>query len=123
MRRRDFITVFSAAVACSEITTTARAQSTAKTFVLIHGAYAGGWIWRRVSDQLEKKGHKVFAPTLTGLGERSHLLSKEINLDTHITDIVNVFKWEDINNACLVAHSYGGFPGSGAIEQIADRLS
>jgi hypothetical protein len=123
MRRRDFIAVCGAAMTFGEIATAAYAQSVAKTFVLVHGAYSGGWIWRRVSDLLEKKGHKVFTPTLTGLGERSHLLSKEINLDTHIIDIVNVFKWEDISDACLVAHSYGGFPSSGAIEQIADRLS
>ena len=57
----------------------ARAQSTRKTFVLVHGTFCGGWAWRRVSDRLEKNGHKVFAPTLTGLGERSHLLSKDIN--------------------------------------------
>src|SRR5205809_3159923 len=71
----------------------ARAQSARKTFVLVHGAWAGGWVWRRVADQLEQKGHKVFAPTLTGLGERSHLLTKDINLDTHIADIVNLIKW------------------------------
>jgi pimeloyl-ACP methyl ester carboxylesterase len=94
-----------------------------KTFVLIHGAWHGGWCWRRVSDRLEKQGHKVFAPTLTGLGERSHLLSKEINLDTHITDIVNLFKWEELRDVCLVAHSYGGWPTSGALEQIGDRVS
>ena len=100
------------------------AQTTAqKTFVLIHGAWHGGWCWRRVSDLLEKKGHKVFTPTLTGLGERSHLLSKDINLDTHITDVVNVFKWEDLKDVCLVLHSYGGWPGSGAIEQVGDRIS
>ena len=69
------------------------------------------------------QGHKVFTPTLTGLGERSHLLSTSINLDTHITDVVNVFKWEDLRDACLVVHSYGGWPGSGALEQIGDRVS
>jgi pimeloyl-ACP methyl ester carboxylesterase len=94
-----------------------------KTFVLVHGAWHGGWCWRRVSDLLERKGHKVFSPTLTGVGERSHLLSKDINLDTHITDIVNVFKWEDLRDVCLVVHSYGGWPGSGALEQIGDRVS
>ena len=81
-----------AAIAASGDTVgAARAQSAQKTFVLVHGALVGGWYWRRVSDLLEKKGHKVFSPTLTGLGERSHLLNKDINLDTHITDIVNVF--------------------------------
>ena len=89
----------------------------------MHGAWHGGWCWRRVADRLEAKGHKVFTPTLTGLGERSHLLSTSINLDTHITDIVNVFKWEDLRDACLVVHSYGGWPGSGALEQIGDRVS
>ena len=89
----------------------------------MHGAWHGGWCWRRVSDLLEKQGHKVFSPTLTGVGERSHLLSKDIVLDTHITDIVNVIKWEDLKDICLVVHSYGGWPGSGAIEQIADRIS
>src|SRR5881227_1047475 len=64
----------------------ARAQPARKTFVLVHGAWAGGWIWRRVADRLEQGGHKVFAPTLTGLGERSHLLSKDVDLDTHIAD-------------------------------------
>ena len=104
--------------------TPAMAQTSApKTFVLVHGAWHGGWCWRRVSDLLEKKGHKVFSPTLTGVGERSHLLSKDINLDTHITDIVNVFKWEELKDVCLVVHSYGGWPGSGALEQIGDRVS
>ena len=101
----------------------APAQTAPKTFVLIHGAWHGGWCWRRVSDLLEKKGHKVFAPTLTGLGERSHLLTKDVNLDTHIADIVNVVKWEDLRDVCLVVHSYGGWPGSGALEQIGDRVS
>jgi pimeloyl-ACP methyl ester carboxylesterase len=94
-----------------------------KTFVLIHGAWAGGWYWRRVSDLLEKKGHKVFSPTLTGLGERSHLLSKDISLGTHVTDIINVIKWEDLNDVCYVAHSYAGFPASGALDEIGERVS
>ena len=101
----------------------AQAQPNAKTFVLVHGAWHGGWCWRRVADLLERQRQKVFTPTLTGVGERSHLMSKDIVLDTHITDIVNVIKWEDLNNICLVVHSYGGWPGSGAIEQVLDRIS
>src|SRR5215217_8146582 len=97
--------------------------SAAKTFVLVHGAWHGGWCWRRVADLLERQGHKVFTPTLTGVGERSHLMSKDINLDTHITDIGNVFKWEDLRDVSLVVHSYGGWPGSGALEQIGERVS
>ena len=94
-----------------------------KTVVLVHGAWHGGWCWRRVADLLEKQGHKVYTPTLTGLGERVHLMSKDIDLNTHITDVVNVFKYEDLKDVCLVAHSYGGWPSSGALEQIADRVS
>jgi pimeloyl-ACP methyl ester carboxylesterase len=94
-----------------------------KTFVLVHGAWHGGWCWRRVADLLEARGHKVFAPTLTGLGERSHLLSAAINLDTHITDVVNVLKWEDLTDVILCGHSYGGWPITGAIEQALERIS
>src|SRR5216110_3284394 len=79
----------------------ANAQPTAPrhhTFVLVHGASQGGWCWRRVSDRLERRGHKVFTPTLTGLGERSHLMSRDVDLDLHITDVVNVIKWESLEN-------------------------
>ena len=120
--RRGMLAGATAAAGTAVLGTPAVAQN-AKTFVLVHGAYHGGWCWRRVSDLLEKRGHKVFSPTLTGLGERSHLLSKDTDLDTHITDIVNVIKWEDLKDTCLVVHSYGGWPGSGAVEQTLDRIS
>ena len=94
-----------------------------KTFVLIHGAWHGGWCWRRVADILESHGHKVYAPSLTGNGDRSHLLSKDVVLDTHIADIANLVIWEDLKDICLVAHSYGGWPASGALEQINDRAA
>ena len=92
--RRTVITATGAAAAAAlgGIAAPAQAQSGGKTFVLVHGAWHGGWCWRRVADMLEKKGHKVYTPTLTGVGERSHLMSKDINLDTHIADIVNLFK-------------------------------
>jgi pimeloyl-ACP methyl ester carboxylesterase len=93
------------------------------TFVLVHGAWHGGWCWRRVADLLERRGHEVFAPTLTGLGERSHLMSGSINLDTHIADVVNVLTWEDLHDVVLVGHSYGAWPISGAIEQTFDRIT
>lgn len=101
----------------------ARAQSAAKTFVLIPGAFCGAWYWRRVSDRLGKSGHKVHALTLTGLADRSHLMSKDTVLDTHIADIANLVEWEDLADICLVAHSYGGFPASGALERIGNRVS
>jgi pimeloyl-ACP methyl ester carboxylesterase len=103
--------------------TNAQAPTLAKTFVLVHGAWHGGWCWRRVSDLLEKKGHKVFSPTMTGLGERSHLLSKDIKLATHITDIVNVIKWENLKDIVLVGHSYGGVIISGVAEEAHDKIA
>jgi pimeloyl-ACP methyl ester carboxylesterase len=103
-------------------TTNPQAQTSAKTFVLVHGAWHGGWCWRRVSDLLEKKGHKVFAPTMTGLGERSHLLDPKVNLATHVTDIVNVIKWEGLSDIVLVGHSYGGVIISGVAEQLREAI-
>jgi len=99
------------------------AQDRGRTFVLVHGAWHGGWCWRHVADMLTAKGHRVYTPTLTGLAERSHLLSTSINLDTHIADIVNLFKWEDIAHAVLVGHSYGGWPISGAVENVLPQVA
>jgi len=100
-----------------------RAETAPKTYVLIAGAAGGGWQWRRVVDLLEGQGCKVFAPTLTGLGERSHLLNKDVGLDTHVTDIANVVRWEGLERVCLVAHSYAGWPCGAALDRIGDRVA
>ncbi|MGN6748919.1 MAG: alpha/beta fold hydrolase [Xanthobacteraceae bacterium] len=92
------------------------------TFVLVHGAWHGGWCWRRVADRLRRDGHVVFTPTLTGLGERSHLLSADIDLGTHIADIVNVMRWEGLSDVVLCGHSYGGFVISGVAEVMAAQI-
>lgn len=91
-------------------------------FVLVHGAFQGGWVYARVARLLREAGHDVYTPTLTGLGERSHLADRAINLDTHIQDIVNVFKYEDITDAVLCGHSYGGIVITGAAHEIAARI-
>ncbi|MGW1027855.1 alpha/beta fold hydrolase [Streptomyces sp. NPDC002577] len=96
--------------------------STRPPFVLLHGGRHGGWCWKRVASALRQAGHVVYTPTLTGLGERAHLLSPEIGLDTHVQDLVATFEFEDIRDAVLVAHSYGGVVASGAMERIADRV-
>jgi pimeloyl-ACP methyl ester carboxylesterase len=101
----------------------ASAQTGGKTFVLVHGAWHGGWCWRRVADRLSARGHKVFTPTMTGLGDRSHLLNDKIGLTTHITDIVNVIKWEGLTDIVLVGHSYGGFVITGVAEQMQPTIS
>ncbi|HON22836.1 MAG TPA: alpha/beta fold hydrolase, partial [Syntrophales bacterium] len=87
-------------------------------YVLVHGATAGGWIWSPVPELLRRQGHTVYTPTLTGLGERAHLLQPDIDLETHIDDIVGVFIYEDLRDAILVGHSYGGAVVTGVAEKI-----
>jgi len=93
-----------------------------KTFVLVHGAWHGGWCWRRIADRLQAQGHRVYRPTLTGLGERSHLMRAGVDLSTHIADIVNVFKFEQLADVVLCGHSYGGLVISGVAEQCAPAI-
>ena len=92
------------------------------TFVLVQGAWIGGWYWKRVREQLQAAGHDVFTPTLTGLADRSHLLSRDINLDTHILDIVNLIQWEERSDIVLCGHSYGGCVVTGVADQLPDRI-
>ena len=102
----------------------ARAAAAAKpsTFVLVHGAWHGGWCWKRVRATLQAQGHRVFTPTLTGLCERSHLLTREVNLTTHVNDVVNLIRWEELSNVVLLGHSYGGAVISGAVEAAPERI-
>ena len=93
-----------------------------QTFVLVHGAWHGGWCWSRVADALRSAGHAVHTPTLSGLGERRHLISPQINLDTHIEDVVNLMEFEELQNVVLVGHSYGGIVISGVADRAAPRL-
>lgn len=97
-------------------------ESGTSPFVLIHGGRHGGWAWRLVAETLRQAGHEVFTPTLTGLGERAHLLTPQVGLDTHIKDVIGVFNFEDLDNAILVAHSYGGMVVSGALEVVYSRV-
>lgn len=92
-------------------------------YVLVHGAWHGGWCWKKVKALLEAGGHNVFTPTLTGLGERAHLLTPQINLSTHIEDIVSMLEYEDLFNVILVGHSYAGMVISGVAEKVANRIS
>ena len=93
------------------------------TFVLVHGAWHGAWCWRRVARLLAKDGHEVFTPTLTGVGERSHLLNPSINVETHILDVVNEMKWQELNDVVLVGHSYGGMVISGVAEKMEKAIA
>jgi pimeloyl-ACP methyl ester carboxylesterase len=92
------------------------------TILIVHGAWVGGWRWRGVADMLVDRGHRVFTPTLTGLGERAHLNSPEVNLSMHGRDVANLIKYEQLENILLVGHSYGGMPVSVATELVPEGI-
>jgi pimeloyl-ACP methyl ester carboxylesterase len=93
------------------------------TFVLVHGSMHGGWCWQRVIPRLRAAGHTVYAPTLTGLGERIHLAHPGIDLDTHITDVANVLEYEDLCDVTLVGHSYGAIVITGVADRLQERIA
>jgi pimeloyl-ACP methyl ester carboxylesterase len=92
------------------------------TYVLVHGGGHGGWCYQPVARLLRAKGHDVYAPSLTGLGDREHLLTSAVDLDTHITDVVNVMHFEDLHDVILVGHSYGGMVITGVADRATDRV-
>jgi pimeloyl-ACP methyl ester carboxylesterase len=91
-------------------------------FVLVHGAWSGGWKWRYVAPILRRAGHDVFTPTLTGLGERAHLASPDIDLDAQIQDVVALIEMEDLREVVLLGHSYGGMVVTGVAERAPERI-
>ena len=106
------------------LATVAHAAPTAQkqTFVLVHGATAGGWEWKRTGQFLTDDGHTVYRATLTGLGEREHLNSVDIDLQTHIDDVVNLILFEDLHDVVLTGHSYGGMVVTGVMDRIPERI-
>lgn len=93
-----------------------------ETYVLVHGAWAGGWEWKAFGQRLLADGHTVYRPTLTGQGERVHLASESIDVNTHVTDVVNTILFEDLHDVVLVGHSYGGVVVTGVVDKIPDRI-
>jgi pimeloyl-ACP methyl ester carboxylesterase len=91
-------------------------------FVLVHGGAHGGWCWRRVAKLLRAAAHEVYTPTLTGLGERSHLVGPRVDLSLHVADIVNVLTFEDLNDVILAGHSYGGMVITGVADRVPTRV-
>jgi pimeloyl-ACP methyl ester carboxylesterase len=92
------------------------------TFVLVHGGGHGGWCYQKVARLLQADGHVVYAPSLSGLGDRAHLLGPHVDLDLQITDVVNLLVYEDLRDVVLVGHSYGGMVITGAADRAADRV-
>ena len=91
-------------------------------FVLVHGAWHGGWCWQRVTNALQQQGHRVHAVTLTGLGERAHLLSPAITLDTHIDDVIHLIEAEELPDVVLAVHSYAGMIGTAVADRLGRRI-
>ena len=93
-----------------------------KTYVLVHGSWCGGWFFDPVADRLRAAGHRVLTPTQTGLGERKHLLTRDITLDTFIDDLTNVLEYEELREVILVGHSAAGGPISGVVDRMPERI-
>ena len=92
------------------------------SYILVPGAWLGGWAWRDVAAGLRARGHDVYPITLTGLGERVHLARPEVDLETHITDVVNTIQWNDLEDVILAGHSYAGIVVTGVADRIPDRI-
>lgn len=104
------------------VTTRAAAPTEKYTFVIVHGATAGGWEWKPVGNFLLADGQTVYRVTLTGLGEREHLNSPDVDLQTHINDVVNTILYEDLHDVILTGHSYGGMVITGVMDRIPERI-
>jgi pimeloyl-ACP methyl ester carboxylesterase len=93
-----------------------------KTFVFAHGSWHGGWCWQRVADRLRARGARAFTPSYTGMGDRAHLLTKDITIETFVRDILEVFETEELSHVVLVGHSFGGVPISGVADRIPEKI-
>jgi pimeloyl-ACP methyl ester carboxylesterase len=92
------------------------------TFLIAHGAWSSGWAWKKMRPLLRAAGHEIFTPSYTGLGERSHLATPDVSLETHIQDIVNVLFYEDLTDVILLGHSYGGMVATGVADRASERI-
>ena len=93
------------------------------TFLVAHGAWSAGWAWKKMRPRLRERGHELWTPTYTGLGERVHLASNDVKLDTHIEDILKVLEFEDLREVVLIGHSYGGMVATGVADRAPERIA
>jgi len=115
-------TVASTAVCLDSVGASQQPESPTYTYVLVHGASGGGWDWKYMGQLLSAKGHTVYRATLTGLGERAHLASPDINLTTHINDVANLILFEELEQVVLVGHSYGGMVITGVMDRMPENI-
>jgi pimeloyl-ACP methyl ester carboxylesterase len=129
LTRRNLLTVAAAASvpvaagALSRWPSAALGQTAQKTLVLAHGSWHGGWCWKLVAERLRAKGHTVYTPSYTGMGDRAHLLNKDITINTFAEDLVQVIQSEELTNVVLVGHSFGGVPISGVADRIPEKIA
>ena len=98
-------------------------SSSPKTFLVCHGAWSAGWAWKKMHPLMQAAGHRLVTPSYTGLGERAHLANPSIDLETHIEDMLNVIKYEDLRDIVLIGHSYGGMVATGVADRARDRVA
>jgi pimeloyl-ACP methyl ester carboxylesterase len=124
IRMIRFITLFAcfAALGLGSVRAAQAATGDKQTFVLVHGATAGGWEWKSTGKFLSDDGHTVYRATLTGLGERMHLNSTDVDLQMHINDVVNLILFEDLKDVVLTGHSYGGMVITGVMDRVPERI-
>ena len=122
IRRREFLTAAVAAASGGAASDVVRAATKPACFVLVHGTWHGGWVWRDVRRLLRSRGHRIFTPTCTGCGERVHLSRPDVGLDTHVTDVTNVIEWEELDEVILVGHSFAGLTITGVADRLRERI-
>src|SRR5882724_4964326 len=93
------------------------------TFLVCHGAWSSGWAWKKMHPLMAARGHRLVTPSYTGLGEREHLANRSVDLETHIQDILNVIKYEDLRDIVLLGHSYGGMVATGVADRARDKVA
>ncbi|HMA12470.1 MAG TPA: alpha/beta hydrolase, partial [Steroidobacteraceae bacterium] len=124
MQRRSFLAAAGTGLAASGLAAPrpARAQAKGSTLLVAHGAWSAGWVWRKMHPLLAASGHRLITPTYTGLGERAHLATPSVDLDTHVQDMLGVIQTEELKDFVLIAHSYGGMVGTAVADRVPELI-
>lgn len=122
MKRRSFLAAAGAGAAAGLMNAPARAQRGGSTVLVAHGAWSAGWVWRKMHPLMTASGHRLITPTYTGLGERAHLATPTVDLNTHVEDILGVIRTEELKDFVLLAHSYGGMVGTAVADRVPELI-
>src|SRR5688572_1223293 len=122
MKRRQLLFTAAVALTAAGCKPAASRATGGRTFLVAHGAWSAGWAWKKMHPLMAAAGHRLIVPTYTGLGEREHLARPEVNLETHVQDLLGVIKFEDLKDLVLVAHSYGGMVATAVVDRVPERI-